>query len=85
MVFVGTTKGFFICCSIPSINKVTAVLVILLVNGGHFGNDPVLTHFRGSDFGRLFFCCSPQPLEAKTTEKPFGIIFWGSDGILTRL
>ena len=35
--------------------QVMAVLVILIPCGGHFGYYSVLTHFRCSDFGRLFF------------------------------
>ena len=59
--------------------------MIFLVCGGHLGYDPVLTHFRESDFGRLFFSQSLHQLEQETVVKPFVRICLGSDGILTRL
>ena len=55
-----------------------------LVCDGHLGYDPILTHFRESDFGRLFFSQSLDQLKQETVEKPFVRICLASEGILTR-
>jgi len=66
---------------IQNFKQFIAVLLIFIVEGSHLGTDPDLTHFHGSDFGRLYFYYSLCPLRQNTVDRAFARISLGSDGI----